>query len=266
LTPDIIDFLRQSPDQSFLIDWYETLRAANGPVGIPYLQFFASTPEVLEHIGRTTLALQTHEIDVWTTAILHDAWDRAVLRPVTPDKAPLDHVTIMSRIATLGNSAAAAVATLSLLTTYKKDPSPMRLTQVVAATLERCLRAARAEAARLSLTISKDQADFAAEWVATIRKRHPSHGETTAVQLLVDLDSLERHCTAQLQPKGGDLVNPFTPVGSEPRELGRGQVEATRVLAAMDDETRKAHAAYVLGRAESFSIVPVEQRRRPAPR
>ncbi len=266
LTPDIIDFLRQAPDESFLIDWYETLRAANGPVGIPYLQFFASAPQVLQHIGRTTLVLDSHEIDVWTTAILHDAWDRAVQGPVSPDKDTLDHVLIMSRIATRGNSAAAAVATLSLLTAYKKSPSTMRLTQVVAVVLERCLRAARGEAARSSLTIAKDQADFAAEWVASIRKRHPTHGETTAVQLLVDLDSLERHCTAQLQPKGGDLVNPFTPVGAEPRGLGSGQVEATRVLAAMDGETRKAHSAYVLGRGETFAIVPVEQRRRPASR
>jgi hypothetical protein len=78
----------------------------------------------------------------------------------------------------------------------------------------------------------------------------------------VDLDALERQCTRQLQPAGGDLVNPFTPVGQQPRVAGRAQIEATRVLAAMDGDTRKAHSAYVLGRGEAFTIVPVEQRRR----
>lgn len=262
LTPDVIGFLRQAPDQSYLLDWYETLRAANGPVGIPYLQFFASAPQLLEHIARTTLVLDPHEVDVWTTAILHDAWDRGIQARTDGTTRPLDHVLVMSRIARQGNSAAAAVAVLSLLTAYKKDPSPLALAGLVAAVMERCLRSARSEAARSSLTISKDSADFAADWIGTVRKRHPAHGEATAVQLQVDLDALERFCTSQLQPAGGDLVNPFTPVGQQPRVAGRAQIEATRVLAAMDGETRKAHSAYVLGRGETFTIVPVEQRRR----
>lgn len=190
LTPDVIGFLRQAPDQSYLLDWYETLRAANGPVGIPYLQFFASAAELLEHIARTTLALDPHEVDVWTMAILHDAWDRGIQARTDITKKPLDHMLGMSRVARRGNSAAAAVAVLSLLSAYKKDPSQVTLARLVAAVMERCLRGARSEAARTSLTISKDSADFAAEWIGTIRKRHPAHGEAKALQLLVDLDAL----------------------------------------------------------------------------
>jgi hypothetical protein len=119
LTPDVIGFLRQAPDQSYLLDWYETLRAANGPVGIPYLQFLASAPELLEHIARTTLALGPHEVDVWTMAILHDACDRDIQAPTEITKKPLDHVLLLSA--------------------YKKDPSQVTLAGLVAAVMDRCL-------------------------------------------------------------------------------------------------------------------------------
>lgn len=259
LTPDVIAFLRQAPDQTFLLDWYETLRASNGPVGVPYLQFFASAPQVLDHIGKTTLVLDPHEVDVWTTAILHGAWDRGLTGALAVEQ----HAVVMSRLATRGNSAAAAVASLSLLTAYKKAPSALRLTQLVACVMERCLRVSRTEAGRSSLTIPSDQADFAAGWISSIRKRLPARGETSAVTLLVDLDLLERCCSGQLQTKEGEVVNPFTPDGAEQPGAGTAQVEASRVLQLMAPETRNVHSAYVLGRGESFNVVPVDQRRRP---
>ena len=76
----------------------------------------------------------------------------------------------------------------------------------------------------------KEKADFASEWVSTIRKLHPSQGQTMALQLEVDLDILEKACCQQLQAKGGQAVNPFEPDFEKMFTLGRFQLDASRVL------------------------------------
>lgn len=272
LTVDVINFLRQAPDQSFLTSWYETLRAAHGPLGIPYLQFYASVPQVLQYMVKTTLVQPPHEIDAWTMAIVHLACQAGAGGLVGADGKPLDHAALMSAIATRGSSAAAAVATLSLLTAYSNDRSAFPLTRLVAVVMERCLRMSRQEPSRQGqpatdpsrqvLTVTADEADFATKWVTSMRKRHAAPGEARALQLLVDLDLLERSCTGPLQAKGGELTNPFTPADAKPQTLGTTYVDAAQVLRAMEPEVAKAHQKYVLGRGESFLIVPVERRRR----
>lgn len=268
LTDVVGSFIRQAPDQSFIRDWYETLQGASGPIALPYLQFLASFPDLLRHIKESTLVLSVSSIDVWTAIILHHATNMGTVHALSGEKL---HV-LMLELAKGGERNAAAVAALSLLTECRHQDGynlPI-LAELTAALLERSLRAARGETTSGRLTIGKDDADFACEWVSTFRKIHPAGaiGPRDELEISLNLDALERMCCTQLQAKGSKTlaaIAPVNPVTMKDAPIGVGvviDIPGAQVFRNLDRELSKAHAQFLRGRGPSFTVIPVDVRGR----
>lgn len=262
LTEDVIGFLRQAPTLDFVLDWYETLRGASGPLGAGYLEFFASFPTLIEHMRRTTLAGEFHELDAWTVSILYFSW-REQTRGALDTQALL---ALLSQVVRKAQSDAAAIATLGMLGIYQNRLEPPILAQLVGGLLERCLRASRRDSTSNNLAIKKEDADFATEWLANAVKKHfPAHGQVDVAGLDFNLTSLELHCARELHPKGatGAPQNPFGD-SSFSGTISPVRVEAAKAYEAIDVELRKAYRAFLTDKRPNFVVVPVEQKRRPS--
>ncbi|MES2784748.1 MAG: NACHT domain-containing protein [Pseudomonadota bacterium] len=269
LTDVVQQFLRQAPDQGFIVEWYKTLQASPGPIALPYLKFFASFPGLLQSIKATTLVLDARDMDPWTALILHHATVEGTNHAL--DFAQLS--VLMLALVKNGKPEAAAVATLSLLrgALAAEDSSYdyARISALMAAILERTLRSARGDTTSGRLTIGKSDADFASEVVASIRKIHP-RGNFDARQQLdlsINLENVERICCGQLQAKGKsirgpELVNPVTMADASTQLGAWVDLPSAQVYRHLDQELSKAHAQFLRGRDDHFVVVPVDVRGR----
>jgi hypothetical protein len=267
MSEEVSAFLRQAPDQDFILRWHETLQASNGPIALPYLLFFASFPSVLQTLTEELLALDPKEVDLWSVVILHHAAALKTLHHLAPERQQ----PLMLELVRTGKRETAAAAALSYLTVCEEDNQVAlaAVSELTAAILQRCLLAARGDTTN-GLTISRETADFASEWATTIIKRHPESPSAGAqLELSVDLEALERLCGAQLQGReggavsAGELVNPIT-MRDVPRDCRGKRVGllSTQVFRHIPNVLMKANASFLRGRGTSFKVVQVDVRTR----
>ena len=266
LTDDVATFLRLAPDQDFILDWYTTLQRAAGPIALGYLEFFASFESVIHEITERTLLHDPIVVDVWSTIILHHA-----TRLGTQGAFERPHLNdVMLNLVKQGHAPTAAAATLSLLAVCNNaSTGPGRLhTQIVGAIIERCLRRAHGDTGRGKLLISKSDADFSTDWMATLKKTAALRDVRSDMTIACDYDALERLCALQLQGKStrsGLGVAPVNPITLKDAPQGFGavrDVSGTQVFKAIEDGLLEEHEAYLRARRNSFDLVEVEVRGR----
>lgn len=266
LTDDVAAFLLLAPDQSFILDWYMTLQGAAGPIALSYLEFFASFESIIQQITEHTLSHGPIEVDVWSAIILHHA-TRLGTRGAF-EVAYLNEVMI--KLVKLGSAPTAAVATLSLLAICNNaSTGPERLhAQIVGAVMERCLRKARGDTSRGKFLISKSDADFATEWMATLKKTASMRDVRVDMTIACNYEALERICALQLQGKNtrsGVGLAPVNPITLKDAPQGFGPVHdisSTQVFRNIEESLIKEHESYLRARRDSFDIVQVEVRGR----
>ncbi len=269
LTEDVSNFIRQAPDQAFILDWYQTLQASSGPIEVPYLQFFASYPQVLKRIDEDLGSREVREVDVWTALIIHHA-------SVQKTKGALSEAgckQFMRELVVRGDTNAAAVGSLSLLSHLQlpKALDYAGLNALVAAVMERCLRASRGENASGSFTIAKEDVDFASSWVQAISKLHQQEmrGHSVELELAVDLAGLERLCCMQMQSRGpspATLLNPITFADVQSTTGVKHQVPSAQVYRHIDPELVKKYSRFLRSRGSSFPLVVVDTKSRAQPK
>ncbi|MBU7572618.1 MAG: NACHT domain-containing protein [Hydrogenophaga sp.] len=266
LTDDVAAFLVLAPDQGFILDWYTTLQGAAGPIALGYLEFFASFPSIIHQITEHTLSRDPIAMDVWSAIILHHATRKGTQGAF--DREYLSEV--MLGLVKQGNAPTAAAAALSLLALCNNDGArqePLRA-QIVGAVMERCLRMARGDTAKGKLLVSKSDADFATEWMATLEKTASRRDVRMDMTIACNYETLERMCALQLQGKSnrsGMGVAPVNPITLKDVPQGIGPVHdisSAQVFKNIEGSFVKQHGAYLRAKKDAFDIVQVELRAR----
>ncbi len=257
LTEDVAAFLRQAPNPEFILGWYETLQASVGPIGTPYLEFFASSPLLMRHL-RKTLPESLKDLDTWTVCILHLA--RNLATEGAFEEATL--TSIFTEVVCKGQSGPAACAALAMLQIYDQRLEPVLLQRLIACLLERCLRVSRSNGT--GLVVHRDDADFATAWLpSSVRRGYPGRGQYKPATLEFDLSVLEKHLLSELAPKGATstAANPF----GDPFRTGSiapVALEAAKVFDAIDPDLRQQHSAFFNNGHATFTLVSVNERKR----
>lgn len=266
LTDDVAAFLVLAPDQGFILDWYTTLQGAAGPIALGYLEFFASFESIVQRITESTLSSNPIAMDVWSAIILHHATEKGTQGAL--ERAKLNE--IMLALLKQGNAHTAAVAALSLLAVCNSSGTGHEglRAHIVGAVVERCLRMARGDTSKGKLLISKSDADFAAEWMATLEKTASLRDVRIDMTIAGNYETLERMCALQLQGKnsrsgmGIAPVNPIT-LRDVPQGFSRShEISSTQVLKNVEQSLLKEHGPYLRAKRASFDIVQVEVRGR----
>lgn len=254
LTPDIIAFLTQAPEDHYIATWYSTLRACPGPVNGAYLRFFASFSSMTEAMASHAKS-NVAAIDLWTTAIVTLA--SRVKTPGALEAAELDDFLL--QVVRTGKDDTAAVAALALWQSHSRTQP--NLAALTAALLERVLRKARHESDSSALSVEAKQFDFSATWVGKgIEKVFAQPGRTDGVRLNFDSGMLIGMATGEINAKLPEGLMVF----SDGLEVAKfAQVDAERVFALIDRDLRKTHEGFLRGRKLNYSVVSFERTRSP---
>jgi hypothetical protein len=259
ITDDVIAFLRQAPSLDYAVDWYETLPTASGILSTAYLSFFASLPNVLQHMRETTLKGDAFSLSAWPVAILYFA-----LRSSTAGALEQDELwPILAEVVKKGQSDAAAIAALAMLGVYQRHLDPSLLPQIAGAIIERCLRASRPESSpSKTLTIHGEEADFASNWIHLRARKIFFRPEERRVAVLeLDLAALEHVCAQELGPKES-TGSPLNPLGDffAPGTVAPVNLELQKVYGNIDDKLQDEHRLFLNDKRPAFFVVTVAKR------
>ena len=259
LTPEILVFLRQSPTNDFIFEWYETLRASRGPIGAAYLEFFASFPNLVEHIQSMVSTLPDQALDAWTISILfyyHKSKQAAASTESNISE-------FLLRAVRSAQQDAAAVATLALIHLHIVKLEPQPLLQIVAALLDRCLTIGAINQNNDSLIISRDKMEFSVKWLRTVIKEFPA-SVAGAATLKVSLSAIESACVEEISP-GSPGPQVYNPLGDLPSDMLQREFElvANKVYQMLDRNIRQGSEVYLKKRRPRFGIVEVGHLNRP---
>jgi len=257
LTPDIFSFLSQAPDLSYVLDWYDTLRAAQGMLWPPYIRFFATFPHLVSHVVRTELT-RPAEVDLWTVMIsVISSW-----RHVGGALGAARLHEFLHEVLRWGNADAAATAVLALVAALPDSPVGAAHTSLAAGLIERCLRRARPESDGTSISIESKQFDFAATWMANLlEKNMPRQGALDAMKLQFDRNKLLALCQAEINDRIPATMSIFSEEHPS-RPSVAWSVEAAKTFQGIDPKLRKAHDGYLNQRRIKFSVVAYDKARK----
>ncbi len=253
ITPDVVAFLQQAPDATFVIDWYETLRACHGPLSGEYLEFLSTMPDLLKHIRELIPSLEVRDTDLWTVIILFLAWDTKLAGVIGNDD---EQELFMLEVVKHGSKFAASAAALSLISFVQRRPGTPATMRLVSAVIERSLHTGRSENGSAVLTVPLGNEDFAGDWLMTLSKTHPARGQTSAIQLSGDLERLSECCIHILPTHVPDAWSANRRQASSPFTM-----EAMKVLGLMDEVVQNNHRDFLVGRGEKYLVVTVDQKR-----
>jgi hypothetical protein len=257
VTEDVIAFLRQFPDPSYLLEWYGTLRTCPGPLMSRYLAFMASNTNVVE------AALEMHFPDGERVDIRADPWTVFLLAIAAeghtagaPDEEQLRR--LLRTWIRLGSPSTAAAASLASLVIYKAQPNQAALVALVADLVERSFRRARPSLEADTLTFEKGTSDFASHWLGNfVHREWPRNGQLVDATLKFDLRLLERLC--------GEASGSNPAVTGEPHCFGSvlfaetelASVPAATVFSKIDRDVRNSFGGVVRSRRPRFDIVEI---------
>lgn len=256
LTPDVVSFLIQAPDEAFINDWYFTLTSCAFPLPSSYLNFYLNFPRLIETVTTDALA-NVANTDVWTVAIVAMA-SRAGRNGASDSKALNGFLQEAARTA---DSQAAALAVLALMQGLTDPTSQPEWLPIASAMIERSLRSAREQSDAMALSITASQYDFAAMWLGqVVEKWFPQTGGVESWKLVFDAGKLAALCTAEINnklPEGpaifGDLMAFQSP---NPVRL-----EALKAFAEVDANLRKTHDKFLRQRRKNFNVVSYEEKK-----
>jgi hypothetical protein len=259
LTDDVLRYLRHSPDENFAIDWYEMLRDGEGPFSGTLLAFLAGYPHIVTWAAKS-LKERPETIDAWSMLILAHGH-----RLGTEHSLPRDELTrLAQQVAKNGSPQAAAAATLTLIDLYRSQSSPLLLTLILGALIERVLGRSR-ELLRMSLTVNSELMDFASRWLHKhVSKVFPTDGQTRSVTLECDLSRLEEMCALQLSG-GSSGSHPLREsafgVTQPSREQQPVSLDAQKVFDTLGKKMREEYSAFLYARTVSFHLTEVKTTR-----
>ena len=255
LTPDILSFLHQAPSREFILQWYGTLRASNGPLHPTYLDYFARFPELLEHIGQTIGEQKPEQIDTWTVCILFSAH-----RQQTADAPGAVQIQdFLLETVRHGQRDPAATAALAFLQMYGQSRALLLIERLAAAMLERVLARAVLAADRQCLVIQDGESDFAVNWLKTVERRCPPGGDMV---LEFNVPDLERACIGEVGPKASREAH-LNPFGDLPQRAAQAALTmpAARLYRNLPDAVRKGMSSFLNSRRPKFGVVAVGRHR-----
>lgn len=170
---EILSFIKQAPDQSYLDDWYETLKSSGGPLSLSYLGFFAAEVQVCDWLINDISVAPGRNTPPALVAIVCAAIN---LSPVADarltDSQPL--ASWLLEVVVFADDVASVWAVLALLAKHAYAPTqhPLLFERLVAKMLQRCISLARpSRNHQQGLTIASDDEGFITHWIQSGLKR-----------------------------------------------------------------------------------------------
>ncbi|MBC7610054.1 MAG: NACHT domain-containing protein [Polaromonas sp.] len=170
---EILNFINQSPDQSHLEDWYETLKSSDGPLSLAYLAFFASSAQVRDWMLEEITDEQTGNMPSALIAIIFAAidWEQADDTKLTDSRLLTEW---LFEVVVSGGDLASVWAVVALLAKHAMAPmlNPLLLEKLIAKMLQRCISLARpTRNDQADLTIATQDEGFITQWIQSTPRR-----------------------------------------------------------------------------------------------
>lgn len=256
LTPDVMSFLIQTPDQEFIDDWYFTLTSCAFPLPSSYLKFYLNFPRLIEAVTADALE-NVAGTNMWAVAIVTMA-SRTGRDGAAGSEALND---FLHKATLMADSQAAALAVLALMQRLTVPTSQPEWLPIASALIERSLRSAREHSDAMALSIMAPQYDFAAKWLGhVVEKEFPQKGGLESWKLVFEAGKLAALCTEEINnklPEGPGIFGD----SSAFRSALPVRLEALKTFMGVDEDLRKTHEKFLRQRRRSFNVVSYEQKK-----
>lgn len=256
---EILGFIRQSPNQSYLLDWYRSLKLSAGPLSNSYLAFFGASNEVrnwlLEDISESSAANVPPAMPAIIFAAVNLERNTDAL---LSENAGLTEWLLLVIIT--GSDLTSTWALLTLLAKHAKAPdlNPLLFERLIAKLLHRCINLARpVKTGQKGLTIAAESHGFITKWVQTTLRRR-----STADSRVIWFDPIQLLCASYayikesgfLHDSKADVIYPDCFAGWRPvnQNLMLGST-----LSHLPKTLREAHTQFLDSLLPQFSLVTV---------
>lgn len=257
---EILSFIKQSPDQSYLEGWYETLKSSDGPLSLSYLDFFAASAQVHDWLLDDIFDDPTQKTPPALLATIF-----AAINLEQGDNTKLtDSLSLTNwllKVVVTANDLASVWAVIALLAKHANAPTlnPLLFEKLIAKMLERCIRLARpARNDQQGLTIATDDEGFITHWVQSgLRRTNMVDARTVRFQpnQLLNAASLHIHqaeflSDSTVQGLGANCFETWAP---EAQNIYLGDISTH-----IPKDLREANKPFIFDSFSQFRIVGVK--------